>query len=297
MNVDLATKLAGRRVIASVSGGKDSVALWLYLRRLGLDPVAVFQDTGWEWDGHYAHLELLEARIGKLHRVAAPMSFEEQVRRKGMFPKNVSKGNKGGRWCTAELKLEPFRKWLDAYRDSTGEDVVVAIGIRRDEGAKRADALEWEWSDFYDCEVWRPLVEWTLADVAAEHHRAAIPMHPLYHHGAERVGCWPCIHSSKAELSVMARIDPERVERVAALERETGATMFAFDRRTEKKRLLRQGATTEEAGASVVPAPIEEVVRWASASRGGRQFQLVREPSGCARWGICEAPKHQADDE
>lgn len=275
-------KLAGRRVVASVSGGKDSVALWLYLLRLGLEVIAVYIDTGWEWDGHHGHLDLLEARIGKIHRIAPPGGFAAATLRKGTFPSRVRK------WCTEELKLKPFRAWLDKYRDESGEDVVVALGIRRDESASRSSAVEWEFADFYDADVWRPILDWTVADVAAEHHRAVIPLHPLYHHGAERVGCFPCVNASKAELEIVGRLAPERVERIRALEAEMGATMFTRDRRTEKAR-------AGDDGPSVVPVGIDEVMAWARTARGGEQFQLLRPPSGCARWGVCEAPAKDDD--
>jgi tRNA(Ile)-lysidine synthase TilS/MesJ len=47
----LIARIGDRRVIASVSGGKDSVALWCWLLREGFDPIAVASDTGWEHDG------------------------------------------------------------------------------------------------------------------------------------------------------------------------------------------------------------------------------------------------------
>ena len=43
-------------------------------------------------------------------------------------------------------------------------------------------------------------------------------------------------------------------------------------------------------GPSVVPIGIDEVLRWANTDRGGKQVTLVRMPTGCARWGICERP-------
>ncbi len=287
----LLERLAGRRVVAMVSGGKDSVAMWLLLRQLGLEPLALYTDTLWEWKGHAAHLNLLEARIGEIHRLRPEKGFADLIPVRGCFPSRVR------RWCTEELKLKPARRWLDSFRDEAGCDVVVAIGVRREESAKRAAMVEWEWSDFYDCEVWRPILGWTVADVAGEHRRAAIPMHPLYHQGAERVGCFPCVNASKSELALVDRLQPERVDEIEAWEAQLGATMFTRDRRAEKRRLIKAGVPVDEAGPSVEPVGIREVMRWATTDRGGRQFQLVRRPTGCARWGVCEAPASGEDSE
>lgn len=265
------------RNIVSLSGGKDSVALWLWARRTGLDPVAVYADTGWEWDGHSAHLDELERLVGPIHRIAPVESFDDVVRRKKTFPSRVRK------WCTEELKLKPFRGWLDSFRDSAGVDVRVLVGVRREESAKRADPArtpEREWSDFYDCEVWRPILEWTVEDVIREHAAAGVPMHPLYFEGADQVGCFPCVNASKAELAMVARLSPDRIDRIRTLESELDCTMFTRDRRAEKAR---------SGGASVEPIGIDEVVAWARTERGGRQLALLQPRSGCARWGICEA--------
>lgn len=40
----------------------------------------------------------------------------------------------------------------------------------------------------------------------------------------------------------------------------------------------------------LVPTPIREMVAWARTSHGGKRLAMFPEPSGCARWGICEAP-------
>lgn len=57
--------------VVSLSGGKDSVALWLWARRTNRENiVAVYVDTGWEWSGHHTHLNLLEARLGPIVRLA-----------------------------------------------------------------------------------------------------------------------------------------------------------------------------------------------------------------------------------
>jgi len=273
--------MSDTRNVVSLSGGKDSTALWLWARRTGLDPVAVYIDTGWEWDGHHGYLDLLEAKVGHLHRIAPSGSFEDATRKKKSFPSRVRK------WCTEELKLKPFRDWLDEYRDLAAVDVRVLVGIRREEGGDRADPEKFperEWSDFYDCEVFRPILDWTIEDVIREHHRAGVPLHPLYHHGAERVGCFPCVNASKAELAIVGRLAPERVAQIRDLETEMGATMFVEDIRTEKER---NGGE----GPSVRPIGIDEVMVWARTARGGKQLTLFQPRTGCARWGICDLPK------
>lgn len=263
--------------ILSISGGKDSVAMWLWARREGLEPIPVYVDTGWEWDGHHAHLDMLEARVGHIHRIPPTETFEVATRRKRTFPSRVRK------WCTEDLKLKPFAAWLDRFRAEHLTDVRVLLGIRREESRSRETATEREWSEIYDCEVWRPILDWTVNDVIAEHRRGNIPMHPLYHHGAERVGCFPCVNASKAELAVVARLAPERVDLIRQIEKNIGQTMFTRDRRTEKKRLGGDGP-------SVVPIGIDDVMAWAKTDRGGGQLQLLQPRTGCARWGVCESP-------
>lgn len=275
--------------IISVSGGKDSVAMWLWAKRTGMENiVAVYTDTNWEWDGHYAHLELLRARVGPLEALNHGETFEETCRRKHGFPSRVRQ------WCTEEWKLKPFKAWLDKFRDEQDSDEVqVLLGHRREESSKRADperTPEREFSSYYKADVWRPILDWPVEQVIAEHRRHAIPMHPLYHQGAERVGCFPCVNASKAELEIVGRVAPERVARIRAMEAELGLTMFTRDRRTEKRALIRSGMAAEEAGPSVEPIGIDEVMAWAKTERGGKQVALVRMPTGCARWGVCERP-------
>lgn len=304
--------------ILSLSGGKDSVAAWAWAIRMGLNPVPVYLDTVWEWDEpdaagktHYRHLDLLEARLGPIIRHtpesaygawlerALPIptwaqdwerplpqhSFVEVVRRKGIFPSRVAK------WCTEELKLYLFALWLDAFRHDTGDDVQVLVGVRAEESAERAQLPEREYSKLYDCDVWRPLIDWKLDQVIAEHHRAAIPIHPLYRHGAERVGCFPCVQAPKAELRLVGELAPKRIQKIRELEAETGHTMFTRDRRTEKAALIKSGVPASEAGPSVEPIGIDAVLAWANTKRGGKEIELERPRTGCARWGLCDLPR------
>jgi 3'-phosphoadenosine 5'-phosphosulfate sulfotransferase (PAPS reductase)/FAD synthetase len=270
--------------IVSISGGKDSTAMWLWARRSGLAPlVAVFADTRWESDkdgiSTYAYLETLERLIGPIRKLRSE-GFETRTRRSGTFPSRARK------WCSPELKVEIIRPELDRIRDEYRDDCQVLVGIRRDESERRANPQltpEREWSDAYDCEVWRPILDWTVDDVIAEHHRAGVPLNPLYLAGANRVGCWPCIHAGKVELRMLGELDPDRVERLAAIEREIGQTMFTLES-------SRKGGAARQK----VPVGIHEAVLWARTDRGARQLSMLGTASGCFRWGTCERPDHEA---
>ena len=45
---------------------------------------------------------------------------------------------------------------------------------------------------------------WTLKDVVAIHQRHGLNLNPLYGMGFERVGCLPCINSSKNDIRITA---------------------------------------------------------------------------------------------
>lgn len=273
--------------VVAVSGGKDSSAAWSWAKRHGLDPVPIYDDTLWEWEGHAAYLDELEKVLGPIRaRTQPPYSFVDGVRLHKIFPRRLT-----ARWCTQELKIEPFRAELDKLRDETGDDVQVIVGVRAEESKTRAKLPPREYAKHYDCDVWRPILNWTLADVIAEHHRAGIPIHPLYLEGAERVGCFPCINAGKDEIALVARLQPSRIDDIEAIESENGGTMFVIEETAKGRRA--RGAGKDDP-RKVIPTPIRKMIEWAKTDRSGN-YVLVRAPSGCARWGICEVAPAEAD--
>jgi 3'-phosphoadenosine 5'-phosphosulfate sulfotransferase (PAPS reductase)/FAD synthetase len=284
--------------VLSVSAGKDSTAGLLWAKRIGLAPrLLVSCDTGWEaefegasWSGYLADVQERTGETIKI--VSAPVQFADRVLAHDTFPGRLNR-----RWCTQELKLDPFRVELDRIREETGDDVTVLVFVRAEESNGKGDETdralmpEREWSDFYDCWVWRPLLKWTLAEVIAEHQHANVPLNPLYHLGAERVGCWPCIKAGKREIRLVSELDPGRIEKIRQLESATGTTMFCLER--SRKRIPGQPAPERK----LLPTPIDEMVAWSKTKRGGLKLAVIAEPSGCARWGICEAPLSLRNEE
>lgn len=235
----------GARVIASISGGKDSAAMALHLREQGIPFESVFCDTGWEHPDTYTYLrEVLDPAIGPIRWLKSDRGgMEELVRSKAMFPSRVR------RFCTEELKVVPLRQFflevcaaipdddppaeVRALRSELGDEfdvtaqqikVINVVGIRAEESPSRAEMSEWEvWGADYGKSrlpvmVWRPLLRWTGQDVIDIHKRHGLAPNPLYLRGASRVGCWPCIHARKAELALVAKESPERIALIRSME-------------------------------------------------------------------------------
>ena len=226
-------RIGERPVIASVSGGKDSTAMCLALREMGIPYTPVFMDTGWENAETYRYIrDELPAYVGDVTWLRSAVSlppdldevacaFEERlghysmmvrwILKKGMFPS----GNR--RFCTTELKVRP----MAAFLASLDTEAVNTVGIRADESAARALLPEWEdphEGSLIDAEVWRPILRWTTDDVIAVHQRHGVTPNRNYFAGARRVGCWPCIRSAKLEIRNIADRDPARIDIIRDLE-------------------------------------------------------------------------------
>ncbi len=257
--------------MVSFSGGKDSMASWLYLEReLGLEVEIVFADTGHEADGTNGkprdlldYLEYLEERLGRsIVRVQGtmrqlgvdsddPLTMESLCKHKGTFPSRLM------RFCTTQLKLVPFKAHLDRRRAEEPETrFVVVSGVRREESPKRAAITEARGrDDFMDADRWLPLLDWTVEEVFRIHFRHGVSPNPLYLQGMGRVGCFPCIMASKPELGQIARQFPavfDNVERMEAEVRKSprnpGLAFFFAHTKTAKRYRAKVGTYVPRSG-------------------------------------------------
>jgi 3'-phosphoadenosine 5'-phosphosulfate sulfotransferase (PAPS reductase)/FAD synthetase len=276
-------KLAGRLVIASISGGKDSAALGLWLQEQGIEHRRVFMDTGWEHPLTYEYLRgPLTKALGPIEELKPPLGMEELILKKGMFPSRVR------RFCTQELKVFPMQRFLRTL----DTEVINAVGIRAAESEARSKMEEWEWSEGFDCEIWRPLIRWSEQDVIDIHARHGLRPNPLYLQGASRVGCWPCIFARKAELRFLADTDPGRIDLMRELEKTVAEKAHARHEAQGLPRVKNDPTWFQaKTGGTGDCWPIDRVVQWSRTSRGGRQYELFTSTdadAGCMRWGLCD---------
>ncbi len=242
--VDAVLSRADCAVAIGVSGGKDSQAAALatvaHLDAIGhTGPrVLIHSDLGFvEWKeslpvcealARHLDLELIVVRRaagGLMERWEA--RWASSVRRYAALETVtlvLPWSTPGMRFCTSELKTQVIGPAL--RRRFPGQAIVNVTGVRREESAARAKmpvadpdlrgsrpgAEVWNW---------RPIIDWTVAEVFAGIARAGLVPHRAYtDFGMTRVSCAFCIMSSGPDLIASTR-NPEHADlyrRMVALE-------------------------------------------------------------------------------
>lgn len=199
---------------------------------------------------------------------------------KGLFP------SRKAQFCTEELKRNIAVSFQLDLIDA-GHTVVSWQGVRRDESLSRATALKFEamGSRLF---VYRPLVDWTAADVFTYCASRSLQPNPLYKQGMNRVGCMPCINVNKAELKQIAVRFVEHIERIWTWEQLVGRA----SKRQATTFIPAPGKNIKNDRAYAQENDIWHVVEWSRTTRGGKQFSLLEvldEPTACASsYGLCE---------
>lgn len=193
------------RHILSLSGGKDSAALAIYLRDRVPDMEYIFHDAGKELDETYEFLARIEAYLGKpVHRTTPPNSFDHWYKVYGeIVPSNHR------RWCTRMLKLKPFEDWI-------GDDNVINyVGIRADE-----DRIGYI-STKPNIKAVFPFREdgMVYADIVRILEQSGVGMPTYTNWGRTRSGCYFCFYQQKIEWVRLKEKYPHRYEEAKAYEK------------------------------------------------------------------------------
>lgn len=198
----------------------------------------------------------------------APIRFDTLAIVKGRFPRRRAQ------FCTEMLKLRPSLRWINEHKGIIAEGYERVTGMRRDESKKREDILERSWDSWFQCYVNHPIASWTKEQCFDYCGRVkGQRFNELYMLGFTRVGCAPCVNSSRADIRQWAKRFPKMIDKVRVWEERAGRTFFP----------------------PMIPDKeinwIDEVVAWANCEHGGKQFSLdVYTPAPACEsiYGLCE---------
>lgn len=118
------------RHVLGLSGGRDSAALAVLMRQScpGLEVEYFFTDTGKELPEVYEFLGRLEGFLGReIVRLNPDRDFDFWLREYNSFLPSPRT-----RWCTRQLKLRPFERWIRPDLER-GVTICSYVAIRADE--------------------------------------------------------------------------------------------------------------------------------------------------------------------
>ena len=202
------------RHIVSLSGGKDSTALAIYLRDRIPNLEYVFCDTGEELPETYDYLEQLEALLGeKIYKLNPDRPFHHYLEiYRGVLPDVRT------RWCTRKLKIEPFEKFI-------GNDLVYNyIGIRADESHRKGYI-----STKPNIVAKYPFIEdgITKTDVMQILEESGIGL-PKYYEWRSRSGCYFCFFQQRIEWIRLSKRHPQKFRQAMEMEKENPETVERY---------------------------------------------------------------------
>lgn len=211
--------LAGSPVAIGVSGGKDSQAAALatfeHLDRLGhTGPrLLVHADLGSvEWKHSLPVCQRLASFLGVELVVVRRKQGDLMEQWETRWRSNVARYEELStvtlvpcwstprmRFCTSGQKTSQISAELK--RRFKGLPIISVTGVRRDESRQRARAEIADQDRSTGIWTWRPIIDWSVADVFTAIDAQGIAPHPAYRKfGLTRVSCRFCIMSSLPDL-------------------------------------------------------------------------------------------------
>jgi len=193
------------RHILSLSGGKDSAALAVYMRDRVPEMEYIFHDTDKELPETYQYLARLEAILGKrIHHTTSEKSFDHWLTvYGGMIPSSHR------RWCTRMMKLRPFEAYVG------DEPVINYVGLRADEDREGYISHKPNIKAVY------PFREDGLvyADIARILEESGLGLPKYTEWGRTRSGCFFCFFQQKIEWVRLMEKYPDLFEQAKEYER------------------------------------------------------------------------------
>jgi hypothetical protein len=198
--------------VLGLSGGRDSAALAVYMRQ-HYPELAIeyfFTDTGKELPEVYEYLGRLEGFLGRqILRLNPDRDFDFWLKQFNDFLPSPQ-----SRWCTRQLKLRPFERWLRPMLDG-GATISSYVAIRSDE----------EYRDGYASKHDRLVVKLPFKEAGIDKagvleilDAAGLGL-PKYYSWRTRSGCTFCFFQQKIEWVRLRDEHPKAFEEAKAYEK------------------------------------------------------------------------------
>lgn len=267
----------GTRHVLGISGGKDSAALAIHLKKKYPDLHEkieyFFTDTGAELEEVYEFLDRLEIELGKeVKRLNDGKDFRHYLKKhNNMLPSPQR------RWCTQMMKIKPFEAFV-------GDDPVISyVGIRADENREgyisRKESIKALFPFMGDGLVREDVFRILEETVGI----------PKYYQWRSRSGCFFCFFQRQDEWLGLKRRHPDLFEEARKIEQTVHEK--GFDWGKVETVSCGEGYTWSQSGT------LDQIVEKAEENeRNGKVYQAKKN----VRWqdavinGEDEDPEDQA---
>jgi len=202
------------------SGGKDSTAmLFKCLENSEKYPIdeIIFYDTGFEFPYMYDYLDLIDKKLEKYGLKITRLGEGKKTWNKwskGCFTRGKLNGKMRGfpitigmSWCTRELKICPFNKYIKTKHKKN--NIIKYIGIASDE-KKRIKK---------DKNIIYPLVDFNMTENDCLEYTKKIDVYNKLYDDFKRTGCYLCPKQNQKSLKVLINKYPELWDNVKIMEK------------------------------------------------------------------------------
>lgn len=253
-------------IVVCFSGGKDSVAMVLFLLKMGISKHRIklhHQDVDgggarwFDWQCTKSYCQAFAAAFGldylEAYREGGIMAEAEkenapsadtmyQAQPGGEFLRLASRAKPGTRlkfpmvtadptkrWCSSVSKMEPHARAIRKLYP-TGQ-VLICTGERREESTNRKKYKEVQphktWCSTRQALQWRPVIDWSQADVWEIIKDNKVQCHPCYMLGWGRASCKYCIFASANHWATLLDIDVDHLIKIAQKEKDFHYTLYS----------------------------------------------------------------------
>lgn len=171
----------GERLTLGTGLGASGIVLMHMLREVIRKPNIFFLDTGLHFEETYQLINRLERALDiKIELIRPAESVMEQKTNNGpeLWQRNPD-------MCCHLRKVLPLRRQLANYDG-------WLTGLRRDQGATRANTPIVRYVGAYDVVKVNPLATWTQEMIWLYIHAHDLPYNTLHDEGYPSIGCFPC---------------------------------------------------------------------------------------------------------